>query len=331
MSLHTTRCIAIAQAQERIVTSAGEDDSERLSRAANLLEVALVCGVALGAWWGSVALGGAVGRSVGVGVAVACTAWALWGSPALHHDTRGARGLPDSFSLRRQWQDLDAAGRRLMLATAAAFVVVIGAVLSAGWRHLLIRAGLRRFLAPVYTWLVSTTEGSTVGLLLTAGLLMLGGLRLVRWQTWLGTLRAYALPALALCTAIVLLGTGLTPDAGEPWPRTSRAFERALRYLFWGFLQQAVVLGWLNTRLRRGIPPARRSRALVATLCGGVFALAHAPNLSLSAAAGVGEGWLAWLFQRESTRNLVAAGLLHAILAVMYAAFVPGTMDVGPP
>jgi hypothetical protein len=193
------------------------------------------------------------------------------------------------------------------------------------------RAGLRRFLAPVYTWLVSTTEGSTVGFLLTAGLLMLVGLRLVRWQTWLGTLRASALPALTLCTAIVLLGTGLTPDAGEPWPRASHAFERALRYLFWGFLQQAVVLGWLNTRLRRAIPPARRSRALVATLCGGIFALAHAPNLSLAAAAGVGEGWLAWLFQRESTRNLVAAGLLHAILAVMYATFVPGTMDVGPP
>jgi membrane protease YdiL (CAAX protease family) len=61
-----------------------------------------------------------------------------------------------------------------------------------------------------------------------------------------------------------------------------------------------------------------------------VFALAHAPNLSLAAVAGVGDGWLAWLFQRDRTRNLVAAGLVHAILAVMYAAFVPGTMEVGP-
>jgi hypothetical protein len=217
-----------------------------------------------------------------------------------------------------------------MLATTIVFAVVIASVLNAGWRHLLIRLGFRRYFAPAYAWLADTSEGWTVGLFLIAGLLLLGGLRLVRWQTWLATLRATAWPALGVGAGIVLLGTALTADTEDPWPHTADAFQLSLRYLFWGFLQQAVVLGWLSTRLRRAIPPARGSRALVAMLCGGVFALAHAPNLSLATVAGVGDGWLAWLFQRDRTRNLVAAGLLHAVLAVMYAAFVPGTMEVGP-
>jgi hypothetical protein len=320
---------ALTRQPQGLVSAAGERECERLSRAANLVEVGLVCGLALCGVWGASALVGDAGRPVGVAVAAACAAWALWGSPALHHDTRAARGLPDSLSLRSQWHELDAAGHRLMLATTAVFAVVIASVLNAGWRHLLVRVGFRRYLAPAYAWLAFTSEGWTVGLLLTAGLLMLGGLRLVRWQTWLATLRATAWPALVVCAAIVLLGAA-TADTEDPWPRTSHAFQRSLRYLFWGFLQQALVLGWLNTRLRRAIPPERGSRALVATLCGGVFALAHAPNLSLAAVAGVGDVWLAWLFQRDRTRNLVAAGLVHAILAVMYAAFVPGTMEVGP-
>lgn len=313
-----------------VMSAAGERELESLSRTANLFEATAVCALAIGAVWIGPMVGGARGRAAGSGLVIACVVWAICCSPWVHGDTRSARGLANSFSLRAEWRTLGVRERWIMLGTGAALLAMIASLMSAGWSHLLIRIGLRRALAPAYDWLAFTTEGRTLGLVVTATVLLVGGMRLVRWDTWLPSLRAKLLPAVLLGAAIVAFGSVWSDAMHEPWPRTARALERGVHYLVWGLLQQAVVLGWLNIRLRRGIQPGFGSRALVALLCGGIFALAHAPNMSLAGVAGAGVGWLSWLSQRRGTRNMVAAGVFHALLGLVYAACAPGSMRVGP-
>lgn len=316
---------------DEILNSAGERERELRSRRANLVEASGGLALALGGLWAGGAVGGAPGRALGFAVVGACGAFALLVSPRWHGDTRAARGLPERFRAWPLSAALPARTRRARLGTAAVLATGTALSLVPGWPYLLARLGLRGRARPLYQWLVASPEGVALGVA-AAALVVAGALlALLRWETWRATWRALALPGLGFAAGIAILGAALRATSpAAPTAAPDAPLERVFFYLAWGLLQQAIFLGWLNTRLRRAIGPRAGARAATALATGVGFGLAHLPNAPLAGVAFFGGSGLGWLFQRDATRNLVVAGLVHAAAGVAYSLWVPGSMDVGP-
>lgn len=329
--------------QRSVETSSGEREPEAWSRLGSLAELAVVFAAFHSALWLGAGQPAATGeqawiRALGVVVATGAAAYAMLVAPRLHGDGWHGLGLAEPGELRAIWPGLTPATRVVALALVVALPI---AVLWFGWDYLLIRLGIRRTWPDLYlTLLVSPwRQAAQLG-----GVAVMGSLFatvLIRWSNLPDALRAFAWPTAIMLVAIVgvaafdltdgrdWMGSGTRPAMGRSRP----VLDRISVYLPWAVLQQWVLLGYFNTRVRKVIPPegamGLSGRPLAAALTGIVFAAMHAPAASLVLFTLVSGTVWGWLFQRDNSRNLFVVTLAHALCAAALGALTGMSMMVG--
>ncbi|MBM2802935.1 MAG: family intrarane metalloprotease [Deltaproteobacteria bacterium] len=121
---------------------------------------------------------------------------------------------------------------------------------------------------------------------------------------------------------------GIAALVGVPIPAPSAA--SALRSIFWGLVQEAVLLGYFFQRWR-----ALLQRPLAAAAANAlVFGLFHAPDVALVSLASLGSFFFNWLFLRNP--NVFLIGIVHGVLSIVALPLLIGTGvmatgRIGPP
>jgi membrane protease YdiL (CAAX protease family) len=134
-------------------------------------------------------------------------------------------------------------------------------------------------------------------------------------------LRSLWIVGAALCVALVAAGIAahfgtLRVRGGVGW-----LLESFWLYAVWAGVQQFLLLCFFLLRMLRLIP----NRRVAAYATAGIFAAAHLPNPILVTATIVWGVVACLLFLRY--RNLYPLALAHAILGIMIAVTIPGTVD----
>jgi hypothetical protein len=210
-----------------------------------------------------------------------------------------------------------------------------------GWPNLLARLGIRRHFRGVFEWLTTTTEGVILGTALGALMLLPLLVLAVRWDNLERSLRALASVAVALWLAVPVLAAVFAYATGDHSGLEARNWfaihpdrTSVIFYVLWGFVQQALFLGYFNARIRKGIGPKSlgvlRARALVSVLTGLVFGAMHRPSVPLVVLTTLEGTVLAWYFQSAATRNLFVVVVIHAVAGTLFSAMLPVSMDIGP-
>jgi hypothetical protein len=135
---------------------------------------------------------------------------------------------------------------------------------------------------------------------------------------WRGLMESlWILPAALALSAISVFAAEKT---GTLHPLYKGDFTHIAGYVLWTIYQQFLLQDYFMDRLTRLIS----SEALAVTIAGTLFAVAHLPNLVLTAAT------LAWgivscaLFRRH--RNLWALGLAQGLLGLCFAVCIPDAL-----
>jgi hypothetical protein len=122
--------------------------------------------------------------------------------------------------------------------------------------------------------------------------------------------------ACALTVASVLVAKKI----GTLHPLYKGDFKHIAGYVLWTCYQQFLLQDYFMPRLLRFLP----SEASAVTLAGALFALAHLPNLALTAATLVWGIVSCGLFRRY--RNVYALGLAQGLLGLAFAICVPDAL-----
>jgi len=298
-----------------IRNAAGEEERDRLSPRANLIEAGVVFAVAFAAWWTRTDV-----------VLYAAVAYVFVGARFLHQDGAVAWGLPPLGAAPRRFRAAGKPGRPLLLALAAGLLVAVVALSYAAWPYVLLRTGVRLHAPETYARLAQSALARVAfGVLVWLAVVFL----LVRWERP----RAGLWRVVVCLFGLVLVVAAFVGDwSGFRWfGDAQHAFlPRAFFYVLWALLQHYVLLGFLNGRLRKGLGGVRGGRVWTALGTGAVFGALHLPHASLVAYTfGVG-ALFGWLFQRERTRDLFALAVAHGIAGTLYTLVLPWPTAVGP-
>lgn len=185
-------------------------------------------------------------------------------------------------------------------------------------------------LQPPQRWLIAVPAVLALALMINS--------HRVRGETWreLGfaaahfwrALRLLALPTLLACAALAALGYW----AGS-FHRTSHFYSNLFFLPAWALIQQYALQGFVYRRVRSILAaadkPARQRLAIIVTAI--IFALAHAPNVTLMLLTLFGAlGW-SWVYERAP--NLYALAISHALVSLLLMTALPAwlldSMSVG--
>jgi len=331
-----------------IQTSSGEIEYDRMSRRANLVEGLVFYLAVLSIWWLFLGAASRVQgctwlRPLGVALLLAAALYAFGVAPAAHGDGWHALGLARPMELRAIGRQRDQGARRSLLTTLVALPLFVFLLVWANWDYLLIRLGFSPNSTSAYHTMV-TQPWRSVGMgMTTIVLTMLFSVFGVRWDNLRSAARSVFWVTVASAGAIELVAATLAAASGDwtaftgfSWVGTTRkAFISHLAlYVLWAPLQQWFVLGYFNTRIRKGVPKFGRgllsSRFLASVLTGLAFGAMHMPAWSLVAVTFAGGCAYGWLFQDDRYRNLFVMGLGHGLVGTLLATTTSMRMVVGP-
>lgn len=134
----------------------------------------------------------------------------------------------------------------------------------------------------------------------------------LRFDNFFAALRLVAIPTLVVALVIIAIGAG---NGNLHFGK--RMFPLKLSRYLWPFLQQYLMLGFLNRRLQDVLGKGRATIIITAI----IFAGMHAPNPTLMIATFLGGLIWAWTFQRQP--NLFATTLSHVILGAVLGHSLP--------
>jgi hypothetical protein len=135
---------------------------------------------------------------------------------------------------------------------------------------------------------------------------------------WRGLVRSlWILPAAIALTALSMF---VAAKIGTLHPLYKADFAHISGYLLWTVYQQFLLQDYFMARLLRLVS----NEAAAVTLAGALFALAHLPNLVLTAATLVWGVVSCALFRRY--RNLWTLGLAQGLLGLCFAVCVPDAL-----
>lgn len=185
-------------------------------------------------------------------------------------------------------------------------------------------------LQPPQRWLIAVPAMLALALMINS--------HRVRGETWreLGftaahfgrALRLLALPTLLACALLAVLGYW----AGS-FHRTSHFYSNLFFLPVWALIQQYALQGFVYRRVRSVLAladrPARQRLAIVITAV--IFALAHAPNVTLMLLTLLGALLWSWVYERAP--NLFALAISHALISLLLMTALPAwlleSMSVG--
>jgi membrane protease YdiL (CAAX protease family) len=134
----------------------------------------------------------------------------------------------------------------------------------------------------------------------------------LHFDNFFAALRLVAIPTLVLALVIIAIGAG-----NGSLHFGKRMFPLRLSRYLWPFMQQYLMLGFLNRRLQDAVGKGRASLIVTAI----VFAGMHTPNPALMIATFLGGSIWAWAFQRQP--NLLATTISHVILGAVLGYSLP--------
>lgn len=141
------------------------------------------------------------------------------------------------------------------------------------------------------------------------------GLRGLRKSLWI-------LPA---AISLALLSAFIAAKAGTLHPLYKADFKHIAGYILWTIYQQFLLQDYFMPRLRHLLPAAQPFRDTIAICAAAVlFAAAHLPNLTLTAATLVWGAVACTLFSRY--KNLWALGLAQGVLGLCFAICIPDAL-----
>ncbi|MBL8168569.1 MAG: CPBP family intramembrane metalloprotease [Acidobacteria bacterium] len=146
-------------------------------------------------------------------------------------------------------------------------------------------------------------------------------------------LRLVAGPTVLACMLFAALGWW----AGS-FHQTSHFWTNLLVLPAWALLQQYVLQGFIYRRVRFVLMPSqaspeqqRRRSHLAVLVTAGIFALLHAPNVTLMLLTLLGALIWSWVYERAP--NLFALALSHAVISLLLMTALPSwlleSMSVG--
>jgi hypothetical protein len=141
------------------------------------------------------------------------------------------------------------------------------------------------------------------------------GLRGLRESLWI-------LPA---AIGLSILSAFIAAKVGTLHPLYKADFKHIAGYVIWTIYQQFLLQDYFMLRLMRLLPPPQPFREAIAIGAAAVlFATAHLPNLTLTAATLVWGAVACALFRRY--KNLWALGLAQGILGLCFAICIPDAL-----
>jgi hypothetical protein len=330
------------------VTSGGEIEHDRMSKRANLAEGLGLYLLIQAALWGCLGAGTHVAslswlRASGYLLLAAAALHALVVAPWLHGDDWHARGLARPNELRETWARRQPRSRTPPLIAPVTVVAFVGLLVWTNWDYLLIRLGIRYTWPEVYSRLTRMPFrqlGACVAAAVAGGLSVAVVIRQDNLRTAAKSLLRPVVVAVA-GIAVAALALAARSDGSKlfsefVWTgRGGNALATQFAfYILWGILQQSLLLGYLNTRIRRGVPHAGRTccsgRILTAGLTGIAFGGLHLPAWPLVVLTFLGGSVFGWLFQKDCHRNLFVMGAAHGVVGTLAATTLGLSMQVGP-
>jgi membrane protease YdiL (CAAX protease family) len=134
----------------------------------------------------------------------------------------------------------------------------------------------------------------------------------LRFDNVLAALQLVAPPTLVVALVIIAVGAGC---GGLHFNR--RMFPLRIERYLWPFIQQYLMLGFLNRRLQDVLGKGQASAVVTAL----IFAGMHTPNSTLMIATFTGGCIWAWTFQRQP--NLFATTISHILLGAVLGHSLP--------
>jgi membrane protease YdiL (CAAX protease family) len=134
----------------------------------------------------------------------------------------------------------------------------------------------------------------------------------LRGDNFLAAIRLLALPTLIF--ALVVIAVGFSTGSLR---FSHRTFPLRLERYLWPFIQQYLLLGFLNRRLQNVVGKGQASTFVTAL----IFAGMHTPNVTLMIATLTGGVIWAWTFQRHP--NLFATTISHILLGAVLGHSLP--------
>lgn len=256
--------------------------------------------------------------------------WALIFSPIIHKDTFRGVGLGHPKQFIKYMSDIrnERDYKRLL----PLFIVFI-----------MLYLGYLVFLPDIKdAFGTSTTITLILSLPLVAILTLIVSLFMIRWdnfhQTWKVILigLTIVIPYLtAFGVFYCIIGT-LNWDifTGIAFWGTDGLYADWFAYIWWGFVQHWLFLGYFNTRLRKGLPEHKilgvKGKWWTGIINMFFFGIIHIPAWELAIFAFTGGIFFSYYFQKDKYRNLFAFGLIHGVGGALLGRLVPWELSVGP-
>jgi hypothetical protein len=165
----------------------------------------------------------------------------------------------------------------------------------------------------------------------------------IRWDNFMTKTcwQGIVLGWLIVAGIIVPLGIFYSSTGAQDWSTfigyfasgTDDFFVSWWNYIWWGFIQQWLFLGYFNTRLRKGLSKSKYKGnmanilACIANMF--FFGLFHVPAWDLALFAFTGGAFFAWIYQPDKRRNLWAMAIIQGLGGALLA-LLPWKLSVGP-
>lgn len=332
-----------------IENSVGEIEQDTTAPQTNLREALTVFAILLSAQWLFIDFLGQQGYVglvvfdyVGYLIIVLAACWALVISPRWHQDSLDARGVGQPLEVvailaRSGWRD-----RIRILAIILIVTLLVGVAVFGDINSLYYKLGTDHAERLLDQQGSPTVLGLTLGLVMVLGIATLLCLLIVRFDNVTHASRRMTIPLLIGVALIIALGLGyaavdetwiVLPSARiHNWSWGSLVAKIGV-YIVWAHLQLWLLLGYFNTRLRKGL--TRQSSRLiqaplaVALASGVIFSLIHAPNLPLMLVTFCAGAVLGDYFQYDRSRNLYVMSFCLGVGGTLLQQFTPIDGTVG--
>ncbi|MBD3351834.1 MAG: hypothetical protein GF364_10145 [Candidatus Lokiarchaeota archaeon] len=189
---------------------------------------------------------------------------------------------------------------------------------------------------------VTPKQAALLSIILVPIVSMIVAIFMIRWDNFIGCWRVILIGIAIVGTYLLISGVIYFLSVEFIWIvftefsllGSDGLLLNWFSYLWWGFLQHYLFLGYFNTRLRKGIPNKKilgiHGKYWTGIVNMFMFGIIHIPAWELAIFAFTGGIFFSYFFQKDKYRNLFAFGLIHGFGGALLGRFVPWELSVGP-
>jgi hypothetical protein len=267
---------------------------------------------------------------VGYGILGLLAIWAIIISPVLHKDTFKGIGLGHPMQFIAYLKDI----KQNKTYKKTIPIILIFLALVGGYTYQI------QDIAEAFN--VTTTGAFLLMVPLCIIALVLVCMFMIRWDNFIGCWKIIVIGICYVGPYLLIFGVIYSIRGDIEWTEftglrffgSEGLFVGWFDYMWFGFIQHYIFLGYFNTRLRKGFQN-KKYFGLHGKYWTGIvnmffFGIIHIPAWELAIFAFTGGIFFSWFFQKPKYRNLFAFGIIHGFGGALLGRFVPWEMSVGP-